>query len=315
MMRKPDVDLQVVHQIAAGALPGAGRPMVERAEKGVSTQVYRLRRSGQTFYLRVAEGPETSLAPEVLVHRLLRERGVRVPEVVHFDPFNEALGRAVMVTTEIPGAPIAQDDPSVDLRAVLVEAGRDLAAVNGLAVEGFGWIRRDRPAAARLQADLPTHRAFALDRLPEHLGRLRGIFLANEEVRLVLRTVDRHDGWLDVEQAHLAHGDLDATHIYQQGGRYTGLIDFGEIRGADRFYDLGHFALHDGEILPALVLPHLLQGYEDVASLPPDREQRIHLIGLLIGVRALARSVGRPRAAHQGHLAESIRRCLRVLAA
>ncbi len=314
-MRKPDVDLQVVHRIVTRALPGAGRPIVERAEDGVSTQVYRLRRGGATFYLRVAEGPEAGLAPEELVHRLLRERGARVPEVVHFDPFDEALGRAVMITTEIPGNPIGRCHPDVDVRAVLVEAGRDLAAINGLEVEGFGWIRRDRPAAAWLEAELPTHKAFALDHLDEHLGRLRGVFLANEEVRIILRTIARYDGWLDVEQARLAHGDLDATHIYQQDGRYTGIIDFGEIRGTDPLYDLGHFALHDGEALPALVLPHLLEGYAGVTPLPPDHEQRIHLMGLLIGVRALARSVGRPWAAYQDHLAESIRRFLRVLAA
>ena len=314
-MRKPDVDLEVLHQIAARALPGSDPSVVERAESGVSTQVYRLRRRGQAFYLRVAEGPDASLGPEVLVHRLLRERGVRVPEVVHFDPFNEALDRAVMVTAEIPGHPIARGDANVDLGAVLVEAGRDLAAINGVAVEGFGWIRRDRRAAARLEAELPTHRAFALDHLHEHLGRLRGVFLADEDVRVVLRTVDRYDGWLDAEQAWLAHGDLDATHIYQRDGRYTGIIDFGEIRGADRLYDLGHVAVHDGEAVPAPLLPHLLEGYGDVTPLPPDQERRIHLAGLLIGVRALARSTDRPPAAHQHHLTQAIRRSLRAFAA
>lgn len=43
------------------------------------------------------------------------------------------------------------------------------------------------------------------------------------------------------EQGYLAHGDFDTTHIYQDNGRYTGIIDFGEIRGADRWYDLGYF--------------------------------------------------------------------------
>src|SRR5688500_5189732 len=107
-MRKPDVDLQVIEEIAARFLPDPGRPEVERTEGGVSTQVYRLRRGTTTLYLRVAEERGDSLAPEVLVHQLLCKRGVRVPEVVSYEPFNDAIERSVMVTTEIAGRPIAQ---------------------------------------------------------------------------------------------------------------------------------------------------------------------------------------------------------------
>ena len=36
-------------------------------------------------------------------------------------------------------------------------------------------------------------------------------------------------------QAYLAHGDFDATHIWlDDQGRYAGIIDFGEMRGAGR---------------------------------------------------------------------------------
>jgi hypothetical protein len=58
------------------------------------------------------------------------------------------------------------------------------------------------------------------------------------------------------------------------------------------------------------VLPHLLRGYGEVSPLPPDHEPRIRLWSLLIGVRALVRSVNRPRAAYQDHLAHAIRSSL-----
>src|SRR5207249_1740511 len=103
-----------------------------------------------------------------------------------------------------------------------------------------------------------------------------------------LRTIiNRLEAWLDVQHACLAHGDFDVTHIYQEDGRYTGIIDFGEIRGADAPYDLGHFNLHDGETRPQPVLPYLLEGYSDVVPLPPDHEWRISLLSLLNGVSAL----------------------------
>ena len=110
-MRTPDVEADALHEIAARTLPGSGRPVVERARSGVSTPVYRIGRAGTTFYLRLAASPEASLAPEALVHDLLRARGVRVPDVVHFEPCHTALGRSVMITTEIPGRPLGHHPP------------------------------------------------------------------------------------------------------------------------------------------------------------------------------------------------------------
>jgi aminoglycoside phosphotransferase (APT) family kinase protein len=91
--------------------------------------------------------------------------------------------------------------------------------------------------------------------------------------------------------AHLAHGDFDATAIFSAAGRYTGIIDFGEIRGAEPAYDLGHFHLHDGE--PPL-LPALLEGYARVA--PPPDAPSIRRSAVLLGLRQLCRWLDRGRA-------------------
>jgi hypothetical protein len=53
------------------------------------------------------------------------------------------LRRSVMVTSEIPVRPIEAGDRPEAIRAVYLEAGRDLAAINQIGVEGFGWIARD----------------------------------------------------------------------------------------------------------------------------------------------------------------------------
>jgi aminoglycoside phosphotransferase (APT) family kinase protein len=282
---------------------------VERTADGVSTPVFRIHREGVTLYVRLAESPEANLAPEVLVHGLLRDRGVRVPEVVYFESFNAALGRSVMVTTEIVGGPVGSSHRDIDVGAVLREAGRDLALIHTIPVEGFGWIRRDRPDATRLQGALPTLRAFALEEAPSHLAALGGV-LAASEFRAIDRAIADGESWLTTRNAVLVHGDLDTTHIFHHQGEYRGIIDFGEIRGADPFYDLGHFALHDGEKIPYRVLPSLLAGYGEVTPLPPDAEPRLWLWSLLIGVRALARSVTRPQSAYHDHLLGAIRRAL-----
>jgi len=112
----------------------------------------------------------------------------------------------------------------------------------------------------------------------------------------------------------LAHGDFDASHIYQEDGKYTGIIDFGEIRGASHWYDLGHFHVRDGEALSYRGLPGLIRGYEESISLPPDYEQHIRFTSILINVRALARSLQkRPANRYTQHQLQVLREDLATL--
>ncbi len=250
MARKGDIDPAALDNLAKRIFPDS-RVAFERTVTGVSTQVYRVRHGNEVFYLRIAEERAASLVPEVRVHTLLRERGVKAPEIVYFEPFDEALERSVMVTTEIRGEPMSLCGFDANTPAILREAGSDLARINDVPVEGFGWIRRDQQNGGTLEAEHATQRAFVLEHLEADLALLRATMLTTAEVTAARAW--RLD-W-DAEHARLAHGDLDLSHIYQHEGRYTGMIDFGEIRGTGRFYDLGHFKLHDGETGMQRVLP------------------------------------------------------------
>jgi aminoglycoside phosphotransferase (APT) family kinase protein len=292
---------------------------VERVSEGVSTYVYRITSDHETWYLRVLPEEEANFAPEVMVHTQLREMQVKVPEVIYVEPYNDLLQRSVMVTTEIPGRPIGQSQElgGEALAEIVREAGRDLARINSLAVEGFGWVKRDASVTKVLQGEWPTYREFVDEYWEADLAYLSSasasyVLLADEIAQLE-RVRAIYDSWLDVEQGYLVHGDFDTTHIYQEYGRYTGIIDFGEIRGADRWYDLAQFYMRDREELPWLLEGALMSGYGEVVALPVDYEQRIHFTGLLTNVRALARSLQkRPPNHFSRHQLKMLRENLRV---
>lgn len=196
----------------------------------------------------------------------------------------------------------------------MLEAGRDLARINQIPVAGFGWITRGQPTVRRLEAEHPTYRAFVAEYLDAALATLRRLVLDADESAAIRAILDRHDSWLDANDAWLAHGDFDATHIYQEHGRYTGIIDFGEMRGGTRWYDLGHFRMHDGETVSALLLPWLLEGYRAVTPLPDDYERRIGFASLLIAIRALARLlIKNPHSGYRDHGLASLRREIALL--
>ena len=81
-------------------------------------------------------------------------------------------------------------------------------------------------------------------------------------------------------------------------------------------YDLGHFKMYDGEMLPFLVFPYLVEGYREVTVLPPNYEQQVSLASLLIAVRTLARTLEkRPACIDDHHGLKSIQKDTQILLA
>jgi aminoglycoside phosphotransferase (APT) family kinase protein len=282
-----------VGRVAAQVFGGGAELAATRVAEGVSTHVYRVRRGAETFYLRVLPEVGASFAPEVLALDHLRRRSVRVPQILFFDPCDESLQRSVMVTTEIAGDQIGRHPMDQVTRDVLFDAGRDLATINALPVSGFGWIKRDSSTCDRLEGEHPDFEGFVFEHFDRDLATLEATVLTRSDTSAIRAVVEDRPSWLTVQEATLAHGDFDLSQIYQHDGRYTGIIDFGEIRGTDPWYDLGHFAMHHGETQVSPVLDWVLDGYRSVTPLPAEHRLRISFASLLIAVRALSRCIER----------------------
>lgn len=114
-------------------------------------------------------------------------------------------------------------------------------------------------------------------RLAEEAGESRaaaGIagsgLLKRDVVGRLSAVMERWLGLTDEATGQLAPGDLDVPHIFVQGEplTYSGLIEPGEIRGADRLYDLGHALLQDCQSDRPPIFAALLAGYQGVSRLP-----------------------------------------------
>jgi aminoglycoside phosphotransferase len=279
---------RVIQDVATAALGAA--LVVESVAEGVSTYVYRLRRGAEVFYLRVLPEEGATFAPEVEAHMILRGQGVQVPDVLYWEDYNQAVGRSVMITAEIKGTAIGRSDVGAELPDILRAAGRDVAVLNRVPVQGFGWIRRDVPGDPGLHGEVATEREFLLADFDRSLSVLQDLVGGSRPIQLIRDIVRAEAPLLDASLACLAHGDLDLTHIYCQAGHFTGIIDLGEIRGTGPYYDLGHFHFHDGELLTIRALPYMVEGYQEITPLPSAADRRIALASLLIGVHFFART-------------------------
>ncbi len=284
------VDIQRVRAVVKRLFP-VQDVQVERVLSGISTYVYRICSRGQVYYLRILPDAEASFTPEIAALTILRQRGINVPEIVHYEDHNRLLGRPIMVEAEIKGLALSQTSYPRDVLArVVVAAGRDLARINQVPVEGFGWVRVRRAQPMRLRAQWPTFRAFALAYRKADLTYLRMHVFPPRVIARLERVLARHDDLLDLEQGYLAHGDFDSTHVFQAHGRYSGIIDFGEVRGTGPWYDLAHFRIRDAGRPPFSLFRALECGYAEITPFPPDYERILRFTGVLINIRALARA-------------------------
>jgi aminoglycoside phosphotransferase (APT) family kinase protein len=281
----PPADPRALAGLVRAAFPGARSVSVSPASGGRLVVVYRAEVDGVPYYLRLAEEPGQDMTTDALVLERLRAQGVRVPEVVATSPPSAGYPRSWMIMTEVPGLSIARDGTDEEARQAAAAAGRDAAVINSLPVAGFGWVRRD--GAAQLSAELPSYRQFAVSDLPAPWpGALRDAF--GPPQLDVLRELAVAEQDRPLRFGHLAHGDLDVTHVYAHDGRYSGIIDFGEMRGADPYFDLGHFLLHDGETRPVRLFSSFLDGYCQVSPLPDGHLEGIRASAILLGLRQLS---------------------------
>ncbi len=295
------------HNAIAGlvstVLPQLAGATIERIAEGGSTEVYRIRKGTTTCYVRLLPEVGASFAPEAKVHRQLYAWGVQVPDVLYFAHDYAPLARSVMITNEIPGRALGHGAQQPEYRSILRNAGRDLARLGCIQVEGFGWIdRSSKDVDAHVSTLCAAHPSFAAWMEPEidqacstlaTAGILSNAALA--KIPALARALIEQVG---DAPAILAHGDFDLTHIYHQAGVYSGIIDFGEIRGTNLLYDLGHFQMENSE-----TLPDLFDGYREVRPLPSEALTEIMLTGLLIAMGRLANAITKGRKPYPPYLA------------
>src|SRR4051812_41478169 len=214
-MSEASEQLLLARQLARRIFSQADTLVVSKAPEGASTWVYRVVCDQMTYYLRVLPEENASFAPEVYVHNALRTRGLHVPEIVYFEEHNEAFQRSVVVTSAIKGNPIERGASPERFAPVLREAGRELALLNQMAGEGFGWIARDWAKRGGVFGGDPAFGVWMTVEIEAALLAFarRGHFDASQAA-LLARILSQAIEHVGSDSATLAHGDFDATHIF-----------------------------------------------------------------------------------------------------
>lgn len=242
----------------------------------------------EVYYLRIKQQPDQYIAPQILAHRLLLEKGVKVPEVVAFEEKNPQLNRSFMLVREISGISL-QKLKSRDKEGfkrivadVLFEAGENLSRVSSIPVKGSGYIRTDLAGLRILEANFPTTASFLLHEFEQRVNGLESAGYKSYTSAEVDKFKELVNFFLNSSETHLANGDLMLDHIYVDKGRYTGIIDWGDVLADGRYYDLALFSAYYPQLLP-----YILDGYASRAGLEKDYMLKLTLTRIAVTVKRL----------------------------
>lgn len=266
----PVLDEQSVREAVHRHAPHAGR-LLKVDESGGEARAYHLEgdivlKTQRPHRLR----PRTSLAKEDLVLRTLeRTGGFPVPRVLGYGVID---GTEYLCLTRMPGAAMRNAELTPPQRtAALEELGRTLRRLHQ--IDQSPLASSDLVPGDRASGDLRTRFAGSFERLAEMLDQTEGWDDALD-VREIAAT-RLSDTPTDTGPVALhSNPGPEHTFVHVDGGRFTGLIDFGDAYRSHPALDLRPWDDQTDA-------QNLLAGYRSLGALP-DGFDHVRRTGLLI---------------------------------
>jgi aminoglycoside phosphotransferase (APT) family kinase protein len=173
---------------------------------------------------------------EVAIAALLRERGFPAPVVEAYEPTPAHVPRPYMLMQMLPGRPIVRvwQDLSVEQRHHLAsQAGRMLAALHDIPIDGFGW-----PLNAPEFA-FPTWTEWVADAFKRYSSDALALEVITQDViDSIADRLERAQSAFDaVSRPWFVHRDFHFENLLTDGERITGLLDFEWSLGGDTSLD------------------------------------------------------------------------------
>ena len=229
---------------AALARCGLAATKVERLIVGQSHEVYRVGTgSGEGVVVRVAHS-ESRVEVEAAVIERVHAVGVPVPEVLWWEALDHGSGATGLIVQRwAPGArlaELAQADPPTSAE-LMVQAGRWLALIHQVTVDGFGDLDAGLKGAYRTYGEWFVDLLVASQR-----ADVEAAVAADSGTRIMVdqavNFIVAHRGLVDAQLPRLAHGDFSPSNILVTDGRISAIIDWEGAKGAPRANDFAWWA-------------------------------------------------------------------------
>jgi len=197
---------------------------------------------------------------EASVLDLLQKYDLPTPRVLGFLECSKEINRPILVLTKVLGESIKHLGNNQLSPQVWESAGSILKQMNEIKMEGFGWLISSDGA---LKGEFAQWR----DYIGGHHSRAQYIFdhgfIDEDEQRRIEEIFEELEG-ADIVQPYFLHGDYHGPHIFTDGQKVTGVIDFGGAKAGDPRRDVAYAHY----FMSPEARSHFNRGYGDVATEP-----------------------------------------------
>ncbi len=167
---------------------------------------------------------------------------------------------------------------------LLINAGKTLAKVHEIKVNGFGPFDNKKAKENILIGLHATNKEFMMTALEENFQRLIKLSVRTHEEVETMKKIMNSYSFEPENGSRLIHNDFADWNLLTDGDTVTAILDWDEACGGDPIADLACWSMFfDLERYKAF-----LRGYTSVSKLPEDYELRFHYYRLRYAISKMA---------------------------
>ncbi len=217
---------------------------------------------------------------------------VPVPEVVHIHEAADANDMDFMVMTVSPGITMdvyLQKEKSNEPE-LLFDAGRIMGLIHGVRVDGYGAFDNALAKNKSVLKGLHSRYAdFIHTGLEENLSRLIRFEIINKDQAGLMRKVFKYYNFEPTRKPRLIHNDFADWNLLTDGTKLTAVLDWDECHAGDQVADLACWST----FFNIERMNRFMDGYQSVAELPADYDERFHFYRLRYVISKMALRIKR----------------------
>ena len=243
---------------------------VDRLRSFATNAVYDVE-AGVSRFVVTASLNEDALRSEAWACRRGAETGCGAPAILGVGRLACEPGMTAFLMKRAVGEPIVAEHRAYR------EVGARLRRLHDVTLPRFGWLADARWIG---RDDFTLGTATWLEFLRSICADALRLTAASTVARATdaAATLESHaEAFAAVDIGSLCHGDLKAAHVFVEGRRFTGLIDWGDAVVGDPLFDIARFA----QRIDAASLGLLLEGYDPAGATADELAWRLPLYGAL----------------------------------
>lgn len=219
-------------------------------------------------------------------------KGIPVPQVMEIHEATDEQDMDFMLMTESVGQTMAiwLEQNIKDEDALLVDCGKQMAAIHSIRVQGFGMFDNNKAKVDHMLIGLhPTYSAFIHTGLLENLSRLVSFCVIEQGHADQMAQVFQTHSYEPLDGPRLVHNDFADWNLLTDGKSITAVLDWDECHAGDSIADLACWST----FFTMERMGKFMEGYKSIASLPKDYEERFHFYRLRYTISKMALRIKR----------------------